>query len=345
MIGALASLVGVTGVLLALPMAPAFLELYVRRDTGPVPVKNRTEKVADFAQDFRELLQDRSGAAQQIPVYGTAMVLDKDSFLDEGVFFADPIYAKGRLTGGGNNVFSAIFCEKDVDLGKNAKVLSWVHAQGVVIVPPASTVYGRLSAGEQVELGSRCSFERVHAPIVTVVGGAEAERYESETGECCSKIHLVLRHGSEAAPAEAEAPVWNPAPHSILERVTDRLLAEEDFVLQAATDFRKNVVASRRVHLGEGSHAIGNLKSKSDMVLEQNVHVEGCLVSEADLRIGPGCLVMGPVLSDGDLIIESGTQIGTLDHPTTVRAPRIHIAPGVTLHGSLWAREFGRVTG
>lgn len=341
MIGSAASLLALTVLLLALPLAPAFVELYLRRDTGPMPIQNRTEMVADLAHDFRSRLEDGS-AARRASAPATTRVLDTDWFIDKGVSIADPIYAKGRLAAGGNNVFSAIFGEKDVDLGKNAKVLSWVHAQGVVTVPSGSTVSGRLSAGEQVELGTGCSFERVHAPVVTVAGGAEAMAFDPEqTGD---EAQLPSRPQAGTLLDGSDATGWKPEPLTILERVTDRLLVSQDFILQPGAVLRKNVVAGRQIHLAEGSHVIGNLKSNRDMELGPNVRVEGSLVSASNLRIGPGCLVMGPVLVEGELLIESGTWIGTPKHPTTVQAGRIHIAPGVTLHGSLWACELGQVT-
>lgn len=326
MIGSVASLLALTGSLMALPLAPAFLELYLRRDTGPMPVRNRTEMVADLAQDFRSSLGDSSAAAS---APDATLVLNTDWFVDKGVSIADPIYAKGRLAAGGNNVFAAIYCEKDVDLGKNSKVLSWVHAQGVVIVPSGSTVRGRLSAGEHVELGTGCSFASVDAPVVTVAGGAETIDADPEDTPSAS------RKGS----------VWNPEPLNILERVTERLFVTGDFVLQPGAVLRKNVVAKRRLCLAEGSHVVGCAKSNRDMEVGPNARVEGSLVSASDLRIGHGCLVMGPVLAEGELVIESGTRIGTPKHPTAVRARRIHIAPGVTLHGLLCAGEFGQVTG
>src|ERR1700740_3009037 len=185
MIGSVASLMAVTVLLAPLPMAPAFLELYLRRDTAPIPVKNRTEVLADLAHEFRSELatvvladlahEFRSELADDSAAPpARTRVRDTDWFVDPGVSISEPIYAKGRFAAGGNNVFAAIFCEKDVDLGKNSKVLSWVHAEGVVIVPSGSTVSGRLSAGERVELGTGSGFERVHAPVIIVAGGTEA---------------------------------------------------------------------------------------------------------------------------------------------------------------------------
>ena len=329
MIGSVAGLMAATAFLAVLPMAPAFIELYQRRDTGPVPVKNRVEVIADLAREFRDAMEHDSA---EIPA--GALVRDADWFVDPGVSLSDPIYAKGRLVAGGNNVFAAIYCEKDVDLGRNSKVLSWLHAEGVVMVQAGSRVCGRLSAGERVELGSGCGFERVRAPAIMVAGGAE--EFEGEAPEALPQPQPCSENG--------EVPEFNPAPQSVLELVTERVYEHQSFVLQPRTILPKNVVAVHNVHLMEGSQVTGCVKSNRDMELEANVQVGGSLVSAADMRIAPGCRVMGPVLAEGELFIASGTRIGTPAHPTSVRATRIRVERGVTIHGSLWAFELGQVT-
>ena len=317
MIAAIASLAALTGSLAALPLAPAFLEMFLGRDTGPVPVKNRTESVAEFANDFRALFEEGSAAARQASSRVTALELDQDAVLEEGMFFADYIYAREQLVTRGSSVLSAVLGEKDILLGENTKVLCWIHAQGTVTVGARSVMYGRLSAGNEVQLGPGCSFERVHAPAVTIVGGAPAIALD---------------------PASTEEA-------SILERVLDRLRVRQDFILREREYLRSNVVAGGQIYLSQGSHVTGSLKSNRAMELEPHVRIDGSLVSASTLRIGGGCLVLGPVLAEGELTIESGTQVGTPQRPTTVRAPRIRIAPGVTIHGSLWAHEHGQVSG
>jgi cytoskeletal protein CcmA (bactofilin family) len=341
MIGSVVGLMALTGLMVALPLAPSLLEFYLRRDTKPMPVQNCSEMVPDQIHDFRRFLQDNSAGGGSAWAPASTLVLDTDWFVEKGVSIPDPIYAKGRLTGGGSNVFTAIYCEEDVDLGRNTSVMSWVHAQGGAVAPAGNTVHGCLSAGEQVELGKGCSFERVDAPVITVVGGAgpvDGEHTEApEEDHPTSQPQLGLRSAARQNLA------WNPEPVSILERVTERLFLLWDFVLQPGQVLRKNVVARGEIRLLKGSHVIGCLKSNRDMDLGPNVRVEGSLVSACDLRIGPDCLVMGPILAEGELVIESGTRIGSPKHPTTVQASRIRIAPGVTLHGSLCASRLGQV--
>lgn len=317
MIAAVASLALLTGSLLSLPLAPALLELRLRQDAAAIPIEDGAEDAVDLARRFRALLRDRRAVARRARPRATAQVFEDDVFLEEGMFFADYIYAKRNLFAAGRNVFHAILCDKDVHLGENSKVLGWVHAGGTVAVGDGGMICGRVSAGERIQLAVGCTFERVHAPLVAIVGGAEEP-----------PMH----------PGQIEAA-------SVLERVTNRMVIHKDFALQSEGVLRSNVVAGRRIYLADRSYVIGNLKSNAAMQLASRVRVEGSLVSASDLHIGTGCLVLGPVLAEGELLIESGTQIGIPDHPTTVRAPRIGIAGGVTIHGSLWAYEQGQVRG
>ena len=221
------------------------------------------------------------------------------------------------MVAGGSNVFSAIFGESDVDLGEDSTVLCWVHAEGGIVAGARTQLYGRASANSQIQLGYRCNFERVCAPVVTVVGGARV-----------MALDPALTEGA-----------------SILERVTDRLLVRKDFVLGARQSLCRNVVAGGSVYLADGSRVIGSLKSNGAMELGPRVRIAGSLISASHLHIGAECFARGPVFAEGDLVIESGTQIGTPNRPTTVRARRILIGRRVTVCGSLWAHERGEVTG
>jgi cytoskeletal protein CcmA (bactofilin family) len=165
-----------------------------------------------------------------------------------------------------------------------------------------------------VELGPFSGFERVHAPIIKVVGGA-------------GDIALAM-------------PVQQSG-----EGVTHRMVVNKDFILQRGESLTSNVVAGRRILLQERTHVLGSLKSNATMDLEADVRVEGSTISASDLHIGRMCCLQGPVLAEGELVIESGTRIATRTQPTTVRARSIRIAPRVTIHGSLCAYEHGQVEG
>jgi cytoskeletal protein CcmA (bactofilin family) len=85
------------------------------------------------------------------------------------------------------------------------------------------------------------------------------------------------------------------------------------------------------------------IRGKLHAVIAAGVAVEGSLISAQKLRIGPHCAIHGPVIAERELAIATGTQCGSVEHPTTVSAPKIEIEEGVAVFGTLWAREDGQV--
>ena len=104
-----------------------------------------------------------------------------------------------------------------------------------------------------------------------------------------------------------------------------------------------HIVALGRVRVDEGARVTGSIKSHALVQLGCSVEVHGAITSVKRLSIAERCFVRGPLLCEGDVTIGTGTQIGSPDAPTTVSAPRIRIAPGAVVYGTLWAREFGEV--
>jgi len=71
------------------------------------------------------------------------------------------------------------------------------------------------------------------------------------------------------------------------------------------------------------------------MVLEEGVSIEGSLISATRMHVGPQCSIHGPVIAERGVYIATGTRCGSLEHPTTVSAPRIKVEEGVTVFGTL----------
>jgi hypothetical protein len=85
------------------------------------------------------------------------------------------------------------------------------------------------------------------------------------------------------------------------------------------------------------------VKSVGDMVLGAGVSVQGSLISGKQMVIGRDSAVNGPIIAERALHISAGTRCGSLQHPTTVSAPRIEAEEGIVVFGTLWAREHGEV--
>jgi len=104
-----------------------------------------------------------------------------------------------------------------------------------------------------------------------------------------------------------------------------------------------DILIRGKLYVHSGARIYGSVKSVEDAVIADGVAVEGSLISARRMRIGPHCTIHGPVIAERELAIATGTQCGTLEHPTTVSAPRIELEEGVAVFGTLWAREHGQV--
>jgi cytoskeletal protein CcmA (bactofilin family) len=130
---------------------------------------------------------------------------------------------------------------------------------------------------------------------------------------------------------------------SIVDVKLGRLLATGDFHLASGDVLQGHVVASGNVLIDGGSRILGSVKSHGRTEIAPDTEIHGSMVSSASLHIAGGSFLRGPVLAEGELYIGPDTVIGSPDSPTTISAPRVRIAPGSIIHGSVWARYDGRV--
>jgi hypothetical protein len=106
-----------------------------------------------------------------------------------------------------------------------------------------------------------------------------------------------------------------------------------------------DLVCLKSLHLHQAACAFGSVKANGDVELDRRSAVDGALVSTKNIHISSECFVKGPLIAERAIFIDSGVQVGLPDSPTTISAPRIQLAPGSVLHGTIWARVEGRVGG
>jgi cytoskeletal protein CcmA (bactofilin family) len=334
--------------LLALPLLPAIIELRLKRDAKPLNViQQHGGEIRHFAYGFRgyinhllEPLRDcvASGATAQgtMPDGDRYLLLGRagdahlisggrenaacesivatglDMALPDGMTFVKEIYAAGRLTSGEGSVFRAVLGEKDIHLRPASTVIRWAHAVGSFRAESGCDLYGRISSDREIQLDSDCAFQRLNAPRIEL-GHPEAD--DADTFE-------------EAAPSSP--------PQS-------RKLVDEDLEIHAGEVLSTNVVTRGALHIGAGARVLGNVKSHGQMTIDSGVHVEGSLISASTMHIGPNCRINGPVIAERGITIETGSRCGSIEKPTTVSAPKIEAAEGVTVFGTVWARTEGVV--
>ena len=342
---ALVALVSSAGLLFALPLVPAVLELYRKSDAVPLSVvQENAGEIRHFAESFRSYIKGlepdlrrslssgvgatgmlRDGTQyvalgrpdQPIPLHDNVcpvlVATNWDLQVPSGITFAKDIYTVADLTGGEGSNYRAILADGNIRLDSSARVLRWIHASGELSVGAGCRLQGRASSNRLVRLQRDCTFLRLNAPVISIACAGDGSGTADPFAGC------------EFAPT------------------LQRVLHEGDFEIHPGEVVRTNLVVRGMLRVGAGARVCGSLKSGKDMVLESHAYVEGSLISGRRMRIGPSCAVCGPVIAERGMSIAAGTRCGTTAHPTTVSAPRIEVEEGVVIFGTLWARESGMV--
>ena len=216
----------------------------------------------------------------------------------------------------------ATLTEGRLHLGERATSLRWLHATGDVEIGADARLYGRVSAGGRLHLAPGTAFERLHAPVIDF--GAQPEDPDPE------------------APGQ-RTPVQPSELHPDEETAAGRTRVEGDLTIGDDRHFVGDLVVTGDLRLGANTRVDGSVKAR-DARLGAGVEISGSLVASGDLRVGSGSRIHGPVLAEGEVVLHTGCRVGSDDRPTTVRAERVEVEPGVRVHGTVWTvRDGGEV--
>jgi predicted acyltransferase (DUF342 family) len=127
--------------------------------------------------------------------------------------------------------------------------------------------------------------------------------------------------------------------------VSGRGLASDDLKVAPRSSWAGDLVCQGDLALGARCHVRGSLKAYGDLGLGPGVRVEGSVVAQGDVLVGAGTQVVGSVLSETAVVLGPGCTIGTPERHATVCAPRIEVALGVVVHGTIWAGHSGDALG
>ncbi|MBV8206189.1 MAG: polymer-forming cytoskeletal protein [Acidobacteria bacterium] len=343
------TLAAATGLMAAAPLLPAGLELRNREEACPLPIRTDNGHAENFARAFAASLEPFAAEMEKCAATGEVAVVFRrdgsrvllvagDSSLEQmdaagskdvtaiafcgshiampaGRGFTADAYFSGDLETRSQCAFRGLFCRGSASLGPFTRVARWVHAGGTLRAGEYSALFGRASAGESISLGMACRFGRLHAPVIQV--GLD-------------EVPLLRR------------PSQFPG-RSIMDLKLGRVMASGDFRLDCGDVLQGHVIAAGSVRVSAGSSILGSIKSHHNAHIGAGCEIQGAVVSSAALHISGGSHIRGPVIAEKELDIGAATQIGSPDAPTSVSAPRIRIAPGCVVYGTLWAREGGLV--
>ncbi len=374
----LALLIAANAALLLLPMMPALREwkgtapkpLYIPEDDEAgieyFAARFRQRLAADWNNDafFQPSLSETSQAGLTIPATSTATmlvpaahrgqyriaapgtaiegsnasgnalqpVLVGDAIeIADGKDYLGDIYARSSLRAGGRNIIRAVLCDGDIELGPGSGILRWAHARNLRI-GDGSRVPGRISALSSIALGTACRFERVKAPVIDLGPQRAWPSTAAADGDVVLPLAAEARHDS---PAEPGAMQWH--------RDTARWTSDGDVELPGGSVLEGDLIVRGSITVGPSCTIHGSIKSYLDIVIGAGSVIEGSCFAHGKIALGRGSRVFGQLSSITAIACEDGCMVGRPGRPASTIAPDITIIGACRFHGSLWARNTGRI--
>ncbi|MEO6383717.1 MAG: hypothetical protein ABIO30_04590 [Thermomonas sp.] len=249
----------------------------------------------------------------------------------EGRDYLGDIYARSSLRAGGRNIIRAVLCDGDVELGPGSGILRWAHARSLRI-GDGSRVPGRISALSSIALGVGCRFERVKAPVIELGPPRAWPSTAAADTDAGLPLAAEARHDS---PAEPGAMQWR--------RDTARWASDGDIDLPEGSVLEGDLIVRGSITLGPSCTIHGSIKSYLDIVIGAGSVIEGSCFAHGKIALGRGSRVLGQLSSITAIACEDGCMVGRPGRPASTIAPDITIIGTCRFHGSLWARNTGRI--
>ncbi|MBP8271971.1 MAG: hypothetical protein KAX42_08860 [Sphaerotilus sp.] len=233
-----------------------------------------------------------------------------------------------------------------LNLGAGCRVHGGLVAPGEIYLAAGTEVRASIVSETLVVLGAGCvvgvpgAHATVRAPRVEIGKGVVVH------GTVWSGQHQHMRTVGAAQDEDLDpmdeqglgvAVRWNA--------VSGRGLANADLKVPPLRQWSGDLVCQGDLELGARCHVRGSLKAYGDLGLGPGVQVDGSVVAQGDVLVGAGSHVGGSVVSETAVVLGPGCTVGTPERHATVCAPRIEVALGVVVHGTVWAGASGDAFG
>ena len=248
--------------------------------------------------------------------------LDGNAELPEGLSLLAEVAASGALATARDGMYCALLAGQRLWLAEGSVVLRWAHGADVEVAP-GCLLAGRTTADRELVVHQDVRFSRLHAPTVRFVAAGDAA-----SATPASSVKVL------PASLDDGALVWDDG--------LQRGFADAALDISRYRAWRGDLVCHGRLRIGRGCRARGSLKAHGALALGRGCSIGGSIVAVGAVKLGEGCRVRGSVVSETAVVLGPGCVIGTPEQPATVSAPRIRVACGVVVHGTLWATAAGR---
>ena len=231
-----------------------------------------------------------------------------------------------------------------LSIGAGSRVHGGLMARGEVYLAAGTSVGSSIVSETLVVLGAGCvvgvpgAHATVRAPRVEIGKGVVVH------GTVWSGQHMR----TVGRPQDEDLDPMDPAglgPAVRWNGVSGRGLANADLKIPPLRHWAGDLVCQGDLELGARCQVDGSLKAYGDLGLGPGVQISGSVVAQGDVLVGAGGQVRGSVVSETAVVLGPGCTIGSPECPATVCAPRIEVALGVVVHGTVWAGASGDAVG
>ena len=354
-----------TAAVLMLPMLPALVEWRWPTDVVPLPIAGQDALDPPFlARSFVEQLAQAMARGQlrlgrsliaRAPMQGELPLTERerkwlrsrrvwfapgDLALPARMSFLGEVAAEGWLHTATDAIYRGLRARGRLVLAERSTVLRWAHG-AEVDVHSGCELAGRISAEARINLLGPANFMLLHAPVLCF--GTDPALLD-EAPPWTEFAGVRTAWGNSAAQARAlhagdcgglPAPVlWNT--------VARRGTCDGPLQVAGTSHWLGDLVCQGNLALGPRCQASGSLKVHGDLAVGAGCRIAGSLVVGGRIDLGMACVVLGSVVSEDEIVLGAGCIVGAPGLLATVSAPRIRVAPGVVVHGTIWALESGR---
>lgn len=223
----------------------------------------------------------------------------------------------------GRRVQAGAVAGGDLTIGHDARVFQWARARQTLRALTGAHLDGTCSAGQQLLLADDVSFSRLDAPLIKVASESE------------------MTSAPESRPLNL--PLWQPDQGEALDNTAQTWRCRGNVTVPPRVRVAVALIVEGDLHISQGAVMQSPVKVKGRTTVDAGVRMEAALVSVGTLAVGAACQLAGPVLCESALFLGRAVVVGTERALSTVSASQISLADAVTVHGSIWARDAGRV--
>ena len=241
------------------------------------------------------------------------------------------VYCRGNFRSESGAQLHAVAADGAADLGAGSFVSGWVDAQASIRLQQATTVHGRVTSLESIELAREVTVQYLFAPLIFTSGyrgvpdsfdGSKAAKPSShplgqDTADTLPPPYLRGLHCARLA-----ADTWlvrGPLNLPAGTEVCGKLVVQGALTTESDCCFASDVKASE-VRLGPRNKVLGNL------------------VSAGGLQMAEAGVVRKNVVADGDIVLRAGARVGDLRRLVVICAGgEVRMEQDVAVHGKVVA--------